>query len=99
MFTIKAIGSNAFVLGFAMTGIQTIIAEENQKEAFEELCNDDSIGIIITDEETMNALPDYFRAEIEAKVKPVTVVLSAKETSNETMRNKIIKAIGVDLWK
>jgi vacuolar-type H+-ATPase subunit F/Vma7 len=99
MYKIKAIGSNAFLIGFQLTGIETIECEEEPMKAVEEALKDESCGIIITDETTMNLLPEYFRADVEAKVKPVTVVLSTKETSNETLRNKIKKAIGVDLWK
>ncbi|MBS3137125.1 hypothetical protein J4232_01705 [Candidatus Woesearchaeota archaeon] len=99
MYKIKAIGNNAFLIGFQLTGIETVDCEESPLKAFEEALQDENCGIIITDENTMNLLPEYFRADIEAKVKPVTVVLSTKETSNETLRNKIKKAIGVDLWK
>lgn len=99
MYKIKAIGSNAFLIGFQLTGIETVDSEEDPLKAFEEALHDENCGIIITDETTINLLPEYFRAEVEAKVKPVTVVLSTKETNNETLRNKIKKAIGVDLWK
>jgi len=99
MYTIKAIGSSAFTLGFQLTGIQTFETDENPITAFQQALQDENIGIIITDEETMRLLPEYFRSDIESKVKPVTVVLSTKDSSNEAIRNKIKKAIGVDLWK
>lgn len=92
-----ALGKPEFTLGFQLAGIQTREAKE-PKQDMEELLSKEEIGIIITDEKTMNELPAFFREMVEARVKPVTVVVSADATSNETMRKKIKKAIGVDLW-
>lgn len=92
-----ALGKPEFTLGFRLAGIQTIEAKE-PKQDIEELLSKEEIGIIITDEKTMNELPTFFREMVEARVKPVTVVVSADAASNETMRKKIKKAIGVDLW-
>lgn len=98
MFKIVALGKSEFLLGFRLAGIHTIEARDPQ-ENFTKLMVHEDIGIIITDEFTMESLPEYFRERVEAAVKPVTVVVSTSATSQETLRKKIKKSIGVDLWK
>lgn len=94
---IRALGKSEFLLGFQLAGIKTIEAK-NLVEEFTQLCNDPEVGIIITDNGTFQELPEYLREQIEAKVKPVTVVVSTESVAQETLRKKIMKSIGVDLW-
>ena len=98
MYTIKALGSSPFILGFRLSGI-SVHESENPRQEFEALLQDKELGIIITDDATINSLPPYFREQVEKKVKPVTVVLSTSSASQETLRKQILKSIGVDLWK
>ena len=101
MNKIVAVGKPEFTVGFWLAGIQTVEIKDAQKrfeEEFEKLFAREEIGIIITDENTMNQLPPFFREIVESKVKPVTVVVSTDAASNDTLRKKIKKAIGVDLW-
>ncbi len=97
MFTIVALGKSEFVLGFALAGVKTITSEKPQED-FERLLSDSTVGIIITDDATLNELPENFREKVEGLVKPVVVTLSTTATAQETLRKKIIKSIGVDLW-
>jgi len=99
MFKIIAMGGSEFTLGFRLAGIETMEIENNQREHFEKLFQDQELGIIITDEKTMGALPEHFKADVESMVKPVTVVLSTTASGKDTLRKKIKKSIGVDLWK
>lgn len=98
MVNLVALGKSEFLLGFRLAGINTIEAK-NSEEDFTKLMQNIEIGIIITDEQTMAALPEAFREKIESAVKPVVVVLSTTEAGRETLRKKIKKSIGVDLWK
>ncbi len=95
---IIAVGSSEFIVGFRLAGIQTLEIKDS-KEGFEQLLSNPDIGVIITSEETMEQLPAPFREIVEGRVKPVTVVVSEDSGSNEPLRKKIKKAIGVDLWK
>lgn len=97
MNKIIALGTTEFLLGFRLSGIPTFEAS-SPKEDFERFLADSEIGIIISDEATMTQLPSLFREAVEARVKPVTVVVSPDAAGNETLRKKIKKAIGVDLW-
>ena len=94
---IRAMGKSEFLLGFQLAGIKTI-ETKNPVEDFTKLCNDETVGIIIVDEVTFQELPEYFREQIEGRVKPVTVVVSAQSVAQDTLRKKIMKSIGVDLW-
>ena len=96
-FNIIALGGSEFTLGFRLAGITTVEAS-SPKEDFEELLRQEGVGIIITDEKTLQELPEHFREDIEARVKPVTVALSTPTAAQETLRKKIIKSLGVDLW-
>ncbi|MBI3033207.1 hypothetical protein HYY69_07055 [Candidatus Woesearchaeota archaeon] len=98
MYTLKALGPSTFVLGFRLAGIPVQEAE-NPLQDFELLFQDKELGIIITDETTIQALPEHFREQVEKRVQPVTVVLSTSTASQETLRKQIQKSIGVDLWK
>ena len=97
MNKIIALGKSEFILGFRLAGIRSV-ETHYPKEDFEKYTADSEIGIIITDEETLQQLSPLHREAVEARVKPVTVVVSATASSNESLRKKIKKAIGVDLW-
>lgn len=94
---IIALGTSEFLLGFRLAGIHTIEAR-NPLEDFEKYSADPHVGILITDEQTMQQLPVFYREQVESKVRPVTVVVSTDSASNETLRKQIKKSIGVDLW-
>lgn len=98
MYSIKALGPSTFILGFKLAGIP-VLEVENSQQDFEALLQDKELGIIITDETTLQALPEHFREQVERKVKPVTVVVSTSVASQEALRKQIQKSIGVDLWK
>ncbi len=94
---IIAIGQSEFVLGFRLAGIHTS-ETSNPQEDFIHYMADLTIGIIITDPITMYELPQDFRENVEAAVRPVTVVVSPDASSNDALRKQIKKSIGVDLW-
>lgn len=97
MNSIIALGKSEFLLGFRLAGIHTVEAA-SPKDDFEHWLAEPNLGIIITEEETMQQLPANFRESVEARIKPITVIVSTDATSNETLRMKIKKSIGVDLW-
>ena len=99
MFEIKAIGGAEFTLGFRLAGIKTEEVTDNIEDKFMQLSEDENLGIIITDDKTFNSLPEHIQEKVEGMVKPVTVVVSTDAASQDTLRKKIKKSIGVDLWK
>ncbi len=96
---LSIVGGSAFTLGFALTGIRRIEeTEENPALAFRKVMQDANVGIIITDEPTLNQLDEHTREDVERSVKPVVVVLSA-DMAQDSLRKLIKKSIGVDLLK
>lgn len=102
MMQIAVIGGPEFTLGFRIAGIRDVHDVEKQQDAaakMRELMQAGKTGIIIADEKAMGLLDEKTREAAEAAVKPVTVVVSAEASAQETLRKMIIKSIGVDLWK
>ena len=113
-YSIIAIGDSEFITGFSLTGIKTIrtkahgdrISSISKSEAlleptpiFEKLLSEQKIGIIITDDKTINSVNEKIRKKIEESVKPVTVILSLDSSSQDRLKEMIKKSLGVDLWK
>ncbi len=100
MNQISVIGSSAFTMGFELIGVSKSI-EATQQNAFETITKtmqDHSISVIIIDEALLTGVHREDRQKIEDSVRPVVVVLS-KEATSQSLRQSIIRAIGVDLMK
>jgi len=99
MLELCVVGSSKFVLGFQLAGIRnTIEADETSLKLFRECMQNQSVGIIITDEETMEKFDEHDRLQIESSVRPVVIILS-ETASSDSLRKMIKKSIGVDLWQ
>ncbi|MBN1503301.1 V-type ATP synthase subunit F [Candidatus Woesearchaeota archaeon] len=92
------LGQEEFVLGFKLVGIERIytVGEKPEREV-KQLMQDSTVGVIVTDEDTVGSISQSLRKEIETSVKPITVVLSEKDTAQDNLREMIKKSIGVDL--
>ncbi|MBD3314121.1 V-type ATP synthase subunit F [Candidatus Woesearchaeota archaeon] len=99
---IAVIGSPEFTLGFRISGIQRVVDvqdTDNAESKVSELMADTNVGIMVTDEKTMERLSERMREDVESSVRPVAVVVSTESTAQDALRKMIIKSIGVDLWK
>ena len=100
---IAVIGPSEFTLGFRLSGISRVIEAVGGSEKIDKLFSDamaeENLGILITDNTTMDAMSERIREKAEASVKPVVIIVSTESTAQETLRKMIIKSIGVDLWK
>ena len=61
------------------------------------LLNDSDIGIIVIDSENLIRLPERLRQQLSDSVSPTVLGIGTEE--DNTLRESIRKAIGVDLWK
>ncbi len=92
---IAVLGSEAFVLGFQLTGIRLVkVTEKNPAHDFAELRNNPNVGIIITDRETIDQVEEHERYVIERSSKPILITMS---DSGSDLRAMIKQAIGIDL--
>ncbi len=100
MSDIAVIGSDSFITGFGLIGIRKRIAASPAQahDTIQKNLQENDAGVLVIDEELIKGMHPDDRRRIEDSVKPVVVVLS-KEGSSQNLRQSIIRAIGVDLWK
>ena len=85
-----AVGSDEFTLGFRLVGIKSYQPQELKT------LTKGQVGVIVTDEKTMNGLDETERKDYENSIRPIFVVLS--ETASQESLNRLIKrSIGIEL--
>lgn len=101
MKRLAVIGDSDFTIGFMLAGISDIYEVASDDEivkAVEDALKRDDIGVVIIRQEYLQKLPPVLRREIDERVEP-TFVSVGGTGGVEEIREKIRKAIGVDLWK
>lgn len=96
---IAVIGSEEFVLGFRLAGIRHVFVakpEDYQTKIFEAMA-DPNIGILAADAKDLDALAPNIRAKITDSIQPVVVPIGGNGQTD--LREKVKRAIGVDLYK
>jgi len=97
---IAFVGSSETVLGFNLAGIKKSYAANTEEELVSKINDvmaDSNVGILVLKQSDWNRLPKKLQGQLADSVKP-TVISIGTEHSTE-MREKIKRAIGVDLWK
>ncbi|MBP1928003.1 V/A-type H+-transporting ATPase subunit F [Methanolinea mesophila] len=98
---IAVIGESSFVLGFRLAGIQkTYVAESDEKLAEEvnRVLADSEVGILVLKGSDMDRIPRRLRTILEDSVKPTVIAIGGDE-GGESLRERIKRSVGVDLWK
>jgi vacuolar-type H+-ATPase subunit F/Vma7 len=100
MAELAVIGDSEFVMGFELIGIKVFEGDtrEKLKSFYASAINDRGIGIIVTNDKSIEKLDLNFRRQVENSISPVVVVVSASSAGQENLREMIKKAIGIDLW-
>lgn len=92
---IVVVGTEEFTLGFELIGISSKGIEE-----LESLFSKDSgVGIVIMQDRDYNSLSLRVQNRIEQLLKPIVIVLSEEEIKTNSIRDLIIRSLGVDLMK
>jgi V/A-type H+-transporting ATPase subunit F len=97
---IAVIGKNEFVTGFRLAGIRKTFDVRGDKELEEKVrdcMNDKDIGIIVLHTDDYGKLPAGLQKLVDESVEPTFIAIGGKEETG--LRDKIKRAIGVDLWK
>ena len=97
---IAFVGGSESVLGFNLAGVKKSYAadtEEQMVSKIGEVMADSNVGILVLKQSDYNMLPKRLQEQLSESIKP-TVINIGTEQSTE-MREKIKRAIGVDLWK
>ncbi|MDG6257662.1 MAG: V-type ATP synthase subunit F [Methanomicrobiaceae archaeon] len=98
---IAVVGNSEFIIGFQLAGIQmTYPADDDEKlkDVVTKLLENENVAILVIKGSDMQRLPPRLRIALEESVTPTVVAIGAEE-GGITMRERIIKAMGVDLWK
>jgi V/A-type H+-transporting ATPase subunit F len=96
---IGVIGSEDFVLGFKLTGIRKAYgaSKEEIEPTVKKILNDRDVGILVMHGDDVKYISPLLRKRLRESVEPVLVTIGEKEETD--LRDKVRRAMGVDLWK
>jgi len=97
---IAFVGGSESVLGFNLAGIKKSYGANTEEEMVSkigEVMADSNVGILVLKQSDYNKLPKRLQEQLSESIRP-TIITIGTEQSTE-MREKIKRAIGVDLWK
>jgi len=95
---VVAVGTSKFLLGFALSGVKTVLA--NGENVIEHIGALENAGIIILESSLLDALTHVERERLETSVTPVIITLSEDGAEETTRLKHMIKnTLGVDLFK
>ena len=97
---IAFVGGSESVLGFNLAGVKKSYAANTEDEMVSKIGDvmaDSNVGILVLKQSDYNKLPKRLQEQLSESIKP-TIISIGTEQSTE-MREKIKRAIGVDLWK
>ncbi|MDR0438967.1 MAG: V-type ATP synthase subunit F [Methanocalculaceae archaeon] len=98
---IAVIGNKEFVVGFQLVGIRkTYSAETPEKltETIARVLNDHEVGILVLQSADIEQIPRRLQIAIENSVRPTIVTIGGQE-AGLSLRERIKRSVGVDLWK
>ena len=98
---IAVIGNSEFILGFRLAGIRKTYAAESDEQLISNVSSvlqDGDVGILVLNSGDMERIPRKLRTTLENSVKPTVIAIGGEE-GGLSMREKIKRSVGVDLWK
>ncbi len=98
---IAVIGSSEFIVGFRLAGVRKIYAAEDEEKLKKQIHNvlgDSEVGILVMDSRDMDRISQRLRTTLENSVKPTVIAIGVQE-GGMSMRERIKRSVGVDLWK
>jgi len=98
---IAVIGKKDFVIGFQLAGIQKTYSAETPEqlaEVIQKVMDDANVGILVLQATDLESLPRRLQVIIENSVRPTIVTLGGQE-AGLSLRERIKRSVGVDLWK
>jgi vacuolar-type H+-ATPase subunit F/Vma7 len=92
-----AIGTSQFLLGFALTGVEAVLA--NRANVLEKVAQHRNAGIIILDEQLLEGLAPLEIESLQTSISPVILTVAQDSTEhNRRLRHTIKTTLGVDLF-
>ena len=97
---IAIVGTPEFTLGFQLAGITRLHNPENEDEmrhALRSMLDEKEVGIVVVDAADLARVPDKLRQRLSDSISPTILGIGTEE--DDTLRESIKSALGVDLWK
>ncbi|MDP6907214.1 MAG: V-type ATP synthase subunit F [Candidatus Thalassarchaeaceae archaeon] len=97
---IAVVGTPSFTLGFQLAGVSLLYHPGNDEElttTIRDLLNQNEVGIVVIDSSDLTRLSDRLRSQIADSITPTVLGIGTEE--DNTLRESIKSALGVDLWK
>ena len=97
---IAVVGTPEFTLGFQLAGVYRVFHPEGDEalaDTMRDLLTQKEIGIVVIDSANLTRLSDRLRSRIADSITPTVLGIGTEE--DNTLRESIKSALGVDLWK
>ena len=97
---IAFVGGSESVLGFNLAGVKKTYAatpEDEMVSKIGDVMADSNVGILVLKQSDYNKLPKRLQEQLSESIKPTMITIGTEQSTE--MREKIKRAIGVDLWK
>ena len=97
---IAAVGPLEFTLGFQLAGVENLYNpsdDEEMADILRSLLNQAEVGVVVVDNYDLLRLPERLRMQLSESVTPTVLGIGTEE--DNTLRESIKSALGVDLWK
>jgi len=101
--SIAVVGAPSFTTGFRLAGVDEFreVRDENKEDeldgAVEDVLGSGEVGIVVMHQDDLDYLSREVREEAETSVEPVVVTLGGEGEGQ--LRDKIKRAIGIDLME
>ena len=98
---IAVIGNSEFILGFRLAGVRKTFAADTDArlvQCINTVLEDNDVGILVMNSSDMDRVPRRLRNTLDNSVRP-TVIAIGEEEGGLSMRERIRRSVGVDLWK
>jgi V/A-type H+-transporting ATPase subunit F len=95
---IAVVGTEEFVTGFRLAGIRKVyaVSPDELLEKVVQVMDEPEVGILAMHQEDLERLPAQLRAKMMESVDPVVIPIGLEEGD---MRDKVRRAMGIDLYK
>tara|TARA_B100000214_G_C23842820_1_gene569655 strand:- start:580 stop:879 length:300 start_codon:yes stop_codon:yes gene_type:complete len=97
---IAVVGPMEFTLGFQLAGVENLYNPEDEEQMIDmlrTLLDQSEVGVIVVDNVELMKLPDRLRLQLTESVTPTVLGIGTEE--DNSLRESIKSALGVDLWK
>jgi V/A-type H+-transporting ATPase subunit F len=97
---IAVIGRSDFIVGFRLAGIRKTydVRDDGELEDRVRKCMEDrNLGVIVLHADDLKKLSPALQKSVDESIEPTFIAIGSREESG--LREKIRRAIGVDLWK